>query len=83
MIGSRFESVIFDAHAMGVSDHVRRIAMELEDALVTNISGSRELSLALTNLEEAVMWANKALKHDVEFREVMNGERAVEAGSET
>jgi len=39
----------------------RAAARDLAGKFVTNAPASRELSLALTKLEEAVMWANAAI----------------------
>ena len=39
----------------------RSEARDLAHTFVTNAPSSRELSLALTKLEEAVMWANAAI----------------------
>lgn len=56
---------IFAYHMMGeeaaeVSNDIRKKASELLDAMCS-IENCRELSLAITKLEESVMWANKAL----------------------
>ena len=56
---------IFAYHTMdeamtSVSNDVRQKASDLLDAMLS-IETCRELSLALTKLEEAVMWANKAI----------------------
>ena len=40
-----------------VRDHIVTMAEDLAD----NIEPSRELSLAITHLEEALMWAGKAI----------------------
>jgi hypothetical protein len=40
---------------------IRDSAKSLAELFVTNAPPSRELSLALTKLEEAVMWANAAI----------------------
>ena len=40
---------------------IRAAAGELAMLLATNCPASRELSLALTHLEDAVMWANAAI----------------------
>ena len=60
-----FESVEF-THPMVVegSQQIRRIAEEMEDALTHSISSPRHLALALTRLEEVVMWANKGFAND-------------------
>ena len=49
-----------DEDAFKVSSFVRQKASELLDAM-SAIENCRELSLAHTKLEEAVMWANKAI----------------------
>ena len=49
-----------DEETLKVSTFVRQKASELLDAMCL-IENCRELSLACTKLEEAVMWANKAL----------------------
>lgn len=40
---------------------LRQAAGELASRMATSCPESRELSLALTNLEQAVMWANAAI----------------------
>lgn len=42
-------------------ERVRDNARSFAHLLATNCPESRELSLALTNLEEVVMWANAAI----------------------
>ena len=42
-------------------ERIRDEAKRLAGILVTNCPESRELSLALTQLEDAVMWANAAI----------------------
>jgi len=42
-------------------EKIRSQGKELSNLLITNCPPSRELSLALTKLEEAVMWANAAI----------------------
>lgn len=49
-----------DEETLKVSTFVRQKASELLDAM-SSIENCRELSLARTKLEEAVMWANKAI----------------------
>lgn len=46
------------------SEQIKRIAEEMEDALVHSVSSPRHLALALTRLEEVVMWANKGFAND-------------------
>jgi len=42
-------------------ENIRRLARNFADYLAENCPESRELSLAVTKLEEAVMWANAAI----------------------
>ncbi len=42
-------------------ESLRASARKLADEFCANCPPSRELSLALTNLEQAVMWANAAI----------------------
>lgn len=42
-------------------EEIRQRAKELAESLVALCPESRELSLALTNLEQAVMWANASI----------------------
>lgn len=59
-------SEIFKRHYMGDdeiedSDSIRNAAEELEGIIALRCKPSREKSLAMTKLEECVMWANKSL----------------------
>lgn len=40
---------------------VRRACMDLAHILMTDVKDSRERSLAITNLEQVSMWANRAI----------------------
>ena len=42
-------------------EHLRRLARELASGIVLNTPPCRERSLALTHLEDAVMWAVKSI----------------------
>lgn len=42
-------------------EQLRAAALTLANQMTTLAPASRELSLALTNLEQAVMWANAAI----------------------
>lgn len=42
-------------------DHVRRICREAALALLLHVPEGRELSLALTNLEQTMMWCNAGI----------------------
>ena len=46
---------------------IRKIAWDYADYLLKNCPDSRELSLAITKLEEVVFWANAAIaRHEEE-----------------
>ena len=42
-------------------EKIRNAALEFANLLVENCPESRELSLALTNLEQSCMWANASI----------------------
>jgi hypothetical protein len=42
-------------------EHVRQLGRDLATAVVLNCPPSRERSLALTHLEETVMWSTKSI----------------------
>lgn len=42
-------------------EHLRHLAKDLADMIDAYCPPSREKSLAITKLEESVMWANKAI----------------------
>lgn len=44
-------------------DHLREMFSELNQAIIDSSVPCRERALALTNLEQAAMWANKAITH--------------------
>ena len=46
--------------------HIRSFTLELATLLVDSCPESRELSLALTKLEESVMWANASIARNEE-----------------
>lgn len=56
-----FKAVEFTAAQNSASDAVIDAATSLESELMLWLRQSRETSLALTKLEEAVMWANKSI----------------------
>ena len=47
--------------ALSIQADIREKVAVLAEHLATEIEPSRELSLALTHLEEALMWAGKAI----------------------
>lgn len=46
------------------SGSVRKAAAELYDTIQLEVPEGRNKSVALTKLEEAIMWANKGIVHD-------------------
>jgi hypothetical protein len=51
-------------------EDIRRLAYDLASFLVTSCPESRELSLAMTNLEQAIMWANASIARNESEKEV-------------
>ena len=51
----------FDDEQKMASELIGDLAENLEDFVVLRCTPSREKSLALTKLEECVMWANKSI----------------------
>lgn len=45
-------------------NNVMVIAKMLEDSIDKNCHNNREKSLAMTKLEECVMWTNKSISHE-------------------
>lgn len=58
-----FEYVQATPDEVVLMDEVRKRCADLEELLTLAVPRSRHLSLALTNLEQAAMWANKAITH--------------------
>lgn len=48
-------------------NNVMVIAKELEVSIDKNCNSNREKSLAMTKLEECVMWANKSISHENDY----------------
>ena len=64
---SRFDSVAFDRLRCDLAQEATRLAKEFEDyldGLPDKPESRRSRALALTNLEQAVMWIGKALRDD-------------------
>lgn len=64
---SRFESVFYDELRVRLAQECIRIAREFEDyidGLPDKDESKRSRALALTNLEQAVMWTMRALRDD-------------------
>lgn len=55
-----FESREFNEDEKVLSEYIRSKAEYLAE-IIMSMPNSRERSLALTKLEEAIMWANKAI----------------------
>lgn len=60
MTNQRFGSVEVDQHKSGLIESCNDHFTVLE-LFLNNVVGSREKSIALTKLEEASMWVNKAI----------------------
>lgn len=45
-------------------NNVMILARMLEESIDANCKDNREKSLAMTKLEECVMWANKSISHE-------------------
>lgn len=64
----RFDAVDYDAKAISDQAAIKELCELLEDALLVRLKNSRSLALALTSLEEAHMWAGKAIRDDQMMR---------------
>lgn len=62
-MSNRFNYMKVDEEQKGNMESVRKGAKELEKHIELNCPPSREKSLAITKLEEAIMWANKSITH--------------------
>lgn len=60
MILEKYKSHHMDDNAVMTSNVVKSKASDL-DEVISKVTDCREKSLALTKLEECVMWANKAI----------------------
>jgi len=60
-MGKKFKEHKFDSDQKLASGVVREAADTLDSVYEDWIVDSREKSLAMTKLEESVMWANKAI----------------------
>jgi len=60
---NRFDYVRYDEHAQKFSERLKALFIDLHDA-VDELQPSRELALAVTNLEQAFMWVGKAIRND-------------------
>lgn len=62
-VGDRFRSRIPTAGQIEDMDTIRRAMIAAAEAVAEFAPAGREAALALTKLEEAAMWANKAITH--------------------
>jgi hypothetical protein len=60
-VSHKFEYQAPDERQAAAIQKIRASMKSLHDELVTTIPECRERSLAVTKLEEASMWANKAI----------------------
>lgn len=70
MINSTFAYHKPSAEGLKKINRLRELYTELSNELNTMTSPSRELSVALTNLEQSAMWAIKAVVHNDPASEV-------------
>jgi len=62
MADDKYAPIQFDAHHMNLWAKFKKDFDQLETRLNLFLKPSRELSIALTKLEEVHMWTNKAIK---------------------
>ena len=60
-MSSKFEHVDFDTGQVEKSNLVRGSAIDLADAIEDVLPPGRERSLAMTKLEECLMWVNRGI----------------------
>ena len=65
---SRFDAIKFDDVSAEMSASIKSMFVAME-AVVGRMNPSRSQSLALTRLEEAHMWVNKAIRDEQLARE--------------
>ena len=63
-ISSRFKSYPMDDKTKMKSDKIRNNILDLADIIDIYCNESREKSIALTKLEECLMWVNKSLSRN-------------------
>lgn len=61
---SRLTQRDITAHQRDRMINVMNIAQMLEESIEKNCKDNREKSLAMTKLEECVMWVNKSISHE-------------------
>lgn len=59
-----FRCKVIDEGQRNDIDDIKKRASDLLDSIENNCPKSRETSLAITKLEECVMWASKAISHN-------------------
>lgn len=71
-VRDKFETHEMTPDGINVSEDIRFWASMILDCIDDNLKHSRETSLAVTKLEECVMWANKSIAlHGVSAIEVV------------
>lgn len=63
-VSSRFKTYPMDDKAKRKSDKIRGDVTDLADTIGMYCTESREKSIALTKLEECLMWVNKCLSRN-------------------
>ncbi len=66
---SRFDPIAVDAEAAGQLVALRNAAKHMAQTIARSSNPSREQSLAMTALEEASFWANRAIAMASEVRD--------------
>lgn len=73
---SRFDSIKFDEGSINASNQLKDSFKKLEAQIEIHLLPSKYTSLALTSLEEALVWLNKAIAEQQNKR---LGDAAVQA----
>jgi hypothetical protein len=63
---TRFDDIQYDKKRMEAQAKLKELFKQMLLSIRESTETSREQSLAITNLEQAYMWAGEALKHDQE-----------------
>lgn len=72
----RFEDVIYDDLSNSTLRVSKDAVLSLSAVMRMNLAESRERSMAMTKLEETLMWIKKAIEHDQLVREGKIQERS-------
>lgn len=73
----RFLVHVVNSHARTEIDHIRSVVVGLAVELNNLLPEGRESALALTHLEEVMMWSTKALVKDFPISTLANGSDSV------